>query len=111
MTTTQEPTPLAAEAEVHEHLESVSEKDVNWVKKLTADIHQSAQALRERVREELKSWSSLIEEAGRAQLFVLGGELITLGQRLQELAGPQVVAAAVGNESTAETEIPVAAVS
>ena len=102
MTTTQEPNPLAAEAEVHEHLESLSEKEANWVNQLKADVHQSVQALRERAQEELKNWSSLIEKAGRAQLFSLGGELITLGQWLQGLAGPQVVAAAVSNEAATE---------
>ena len=63
-------------------------------KGLEAEARKAFQSLSEKAQVELKGWLTQAQATSRDSLSALGGELVKLGKRLQELARTEKKAAA-----------------
>ena len=92
------------QAKVQEQLKGVQEMAREGAKELEAEARKAFASLNEKTQAELKGWLTTAQATSREQIVALGGELMKLGKRLQDIASrAQESAKAKAAQSQPET--------
>ena len=81
------------QAKVQEQLKGVQDMAQKGAKDLEAEARKAFASLSEKTQVELKGWLTTAQTTSREQVAALGGELMKLGKRLQEIATRQAAEA------------------